>query len=327
MLPLLGLLVCGALPGAGPPGADVLVVSLRTSAVSSGNAVRVGDVAGLEGATQAVRQFAARLDLADVPRSGQTVTVTREQLAYRLRLAGLDAARFRMEGAARASVTAGRCQVTGDEIVAAAKQFLVARLPWYPQDVTVELAQPAQPVVEVAGSRDQVRLDPELPSTGNLLGRVAVNVIVTAHGERLRQVPVYFDVKLFQQVAVAVRRIEPGEALGVQNLRFERMAVEGFAAPLTAADDLTGRRAKRALPAGQVIAAADAEVPAAQAPVLVKARELVRVMTRVGPLTLTVLGEAQQDGREGQIIRVRNTDSGRVVQGRVIAPSLVEVEP
>jgi flagella basal body P-ring formation protein FlgA len=80
------------------------------------------------------------------------------------------------------------------------------------------------------------------------------------------------------------------------------------------------------VPAGQVLVSADMEVAAAEDPVLVKAHDSVRLVAAVGNLRVTALGEALQDGRSGQTIRVRNVDSGRVVSGHIVGPSVVEVD-
>jgi hypothetical protein len=61
-------------------------------------------------------------------------------------------------------------------------------------------------------------------------------------------------------------------------------------------------------------------------PVLVKCRDVVRLVTRVGDLDVVATGEAMEDGRAGQDIRLRNVDSGRMVRGRVADRSTVEVD-
>ena len=61
-------------------------------------------------------------------------------------------------------------------------------------------------------------------------------------------------------------------------------------------------------------------------PVLVKQRDLVKLVARVGNLRVTALAEAQQDGRAGDHVRVRNVDSRKDVLGRVVGRGLVEVE-
>jgi flagella basal body P-ring formation protein FlgA len=63
-----------------------------------------------------------------------------------------------------------------------------------------------------------------------------------------------------------------------------------------------------------------------EAPVLVQAREPVRLIARKGVLKVTVpVAEALQSGKKGQVIRVRNLQSNQVIAGVVVARGEVEV--
>ena len=48
-------------------------------------------------------------------------------------------------------------------------------------------------------------------------------------------------------------------------------------------------------------------------------------VAKVGQLRLTAVGEALQDGLAGEMIRVRNVDSNKIVSGRVLECAVVEV--
>jgi hypothetical protein len=60
--------------------------------------------------------------------------------------------------------------------------------------------------------------------------------------------------------------------------------------------------------------------------VIIKARDSVKIIAHIGTGHIEAVGEAQQDGYVGQVIRVRNVDSNRVVHGRVDASGTVVVE-
>ncbi len=89
---------------------------------------------------------------------------------------------------------------------------------------------------------------------------------------------------------------------------------------------LAGKRAKRALSAGQVLIGQDLESASAMDPILVKQQGLVKLVARLGPIQVVADCEALQDGHKGQLIRVRNIDSRNIVVGRVVDRSLVEAE-
>ena len=44
---------------------------------------------------------------------------------------------------------------------------------------------------------------------------------------------------------------------------------------------------------------------------------MVKVVAYIGPVRIEASGEAMQEGRTGEVIRVRNIESSRVVHGRI----------
>jgi flagella basal body P-ring formation protein FlgA len=215
--------------------------------------------------------------------------------------------------------------VTEDDLLQAARDALLDKLTARSEDVSVALAESAPLPPLALGDKDELRLDAEPREPVSAPGRVRVDVALRVNGERAGVVPLVVDVKVYQSVAVAARRIEAGEALGAENVRFERHALDAAGGGLTAKDLAPGRKARRAIAAGQVVPAAAVE-PLADNPILVRQRDLVKVVARVGTLRVTALAEAEQDGRAGDRIRVRNVDSKKEIVGRVVSRGLVEVE-
>jgi flagella basal body P-ring formation protein FlgA len=129
-----------------------------------------------------------------------------------------------------------------------------------------------------------------------------------------------------QWVAVSMGRIPRGEMLSFDNIRFDHRSVAGVPNYLTSTNGVIGKKCKRLILPGQILTAADVEDMVADNPVLVKPRELIKIVARVGSMKLTALGEALQEGRAGQFIRVQNLSSKNIVLGRVTDYSVVEVE-
>lgn len=86
------------------------------------------------------------------------------------------------------------------------------------------------------------------------------------------------------------------------------------------ASEVIGYAARRRLRAGQMLRLTDVEVP-----VLVEKNAIVTMVLKMDDMTLTVQGRAQDRGAEGDFIRVLNTDSMQTVEGRVVAPNIVEI--
>lgn len=60
-------------------------------------------------------------------------------------------------------------------------------------------------------------------------------------------------------------------------------------------------------------------------PFAVSQGQQVRLIYSTGSLQITALGMPLQDGSIGEMIRVRNTDSGLTVSGTILGPGIVQV--
>jgi flagella basal body P-ring formation protein FlgA len=85
-------------------------------------------------------------------------------------------------------------------------------------------------------------------------------------------------------------------------------------------NDLIGMTPRRTLREGQPVRLSDLEKPK-----IVKKGEIITITLKNGPLNLTAKGKAMDHGAKGDIIRVMNTTSKRVIEGQVNAPQRVIV--
>lgn len=81
------------------------------------------------------------------------------------------------------------------------------------------------------------------------------------------------------------------------------------------ADDLIGMTPRRSLTSDKPVRMADLERPQ-----IVKKGELITMVLKNGPMTLTAKGKALDNGAKGDLIRVLNTESNRTIEAEIIAP-------
>jgi len=118
----------------------------------------------------------------------------------------------------------------------------------------------------------------------------------------------------FRQVVVAATNLPAGQVLQRDSLKLDRMEADKISkAHYLESQGLEGQELLRAVRAGEPIRVSDLR-PAT----LVKRGEMV-LMTIGTPATfeISVKAEAMQDGRVGEQIKLRNTESGRTLSGVV----------
>lgn len=295
--------------------AEPVTIELQPQSKVQFAIVTVGNVARLSGGDAALRDQIARLDLADLKPREQNLSISRRVVEYRLKLAGIDAASVLITGAERSSITSDRRVITAEEVVAAARLEVEHWLTVPREGVTIELAKPvAVRLPEVpAGEAVAITAFPHVKPVG--LGRVQMHVVISTAEEKLLSLGVDLDVKPLNRTAEA----------GAQGAAPRMMPMNNFEpAP-------TGPATRTALvnspdPASQVIPASATTMSSPEASTVIRPRQRVTMLVRSGGLSVTAVGEAQQEGRLGQTILVQNVDSRKMVSARVSGPGTVEVE-
>jgi hypothetical protein len=275
---IFAVIACGFGNGTASAQNNVVNIVLTPEAMLDDTVVYLDQIAKLSGGPISLRQRIARLDVAEFKLHTERTTVSGDQVKFRLLLAGIGAAQFRVSGAQRTLVLASDEPIAARTILAAADKAMRSRYPSVgaPKDVIAPLMR-----LELA---DRVEFDARIPISAPRTGAARVDVIILVNGKPRESVPVNFD-------------------------------VDARSTPLkTSPFQLESRPAFRP------------EMPKEKSEFLIKTRDLVKIVAVVGSAHIEATGEAQQDGRLGEIIRVKNVESNRTVNGRIESRGIVLVD-
>lgn len=124
-------------------------------------------------------------------------------------------------------------------------------------------------------------------------------------------------------VLIPARVIYPGETISLATLKQVTLAAGRHKpkAVATEARQLDGKIAKRTLLPGRYIPA-----NAVRDAWLVEQGASVQVYFLVGQLTITAAAVTLQPGAAGDLVRVRNVDSGKVLSGTVMSDGSIRID-
>jgi flagella basal body P-ring formation protein FlgA len=308
------VLLAAAPAWADEPGAALSVHLPRTAAVRA-DALTLGMVSVVRAEDGAVAGRAADIPLGRAPWSKEELVLDRSTILGRLASHGLPADRVAFTGADKVVVTRAERTVPSEEVVKAAEAFLERTRPG-PTGCRWRLAAPPRDLTVPEGTATvlEARLVPH-----GVRGQVQVEVAAMAEGRKLAAASVLFRLAYVHRQTCATRDIPEGAPITHENARIETRLADG---PEPA--DWTppyGLLAARLIPAGTIILPGLAR--AAKPELLVRRSESV-VMRIIGDgFQITALGQALEDGRQGDLIRVRNVDSKRIVVAKVVGDGTV----
>jgi len=121
------------------------------------------------------------------------------------------------------------------------------------------------------------------------------------------------------EILVTTTALSAGRGIAGADLTLERRDITTIPDALSEPAAVVGQSSRRSLRSGQIV-----QRQMLVAPMLVRRGDAVHVVARSGPVEVTTSGEALDAGRSDDIIRVRNTATGKVIRTRVRASGTVE---
>ena len=286
-------------------------VELREIVTLNSTEVNLSDVARIEG-SQLERELLSKVRIASVPPCREK-EISKEEVARKivsfLRVNGISLKEIRVSGPEKVLLKFPCKKLGGEHLKKLIESYLAKHYPdyelLYVPDVKVEL--PA------GGYREVLNLE----SLGRRYGRFLYEI--RSGGKVLKKIWLPVRVERKVKVVVAARPISRGERITLSDLKLQTVRESSARGGTDNLKLFVGAKARRDILPGEVLKESDVVPNFA-----VKRGMPVRVVYRKGALRVELLGIALQNGMVGNIIKVKNPSTGKVILCRVTGSGSVE---
>jgi flagella basal body P-ring formation protein FlgA len=308
-----GVGICGE--GGGEKG---LRIYLPREIVVSGETIELGEIGIVQGSESEV-DTAQGIGLGRFALGGQQIVVDRGTILSRLASEGIKASEVSISGAERVTVRRHERIIESEHFVEAARAFLKRQSVYSSASSIEPMLKPKDLVLGDSGGAISLVVK-EVRYGNKFKPKVCVSVL--EDGVNKGECEIVFKLVYACRRAIAQVNIPVGTVIRSEHIKIE--TVENSAPEPSGWSEPYGMVAKRLIKAGDVVSAKVAGPPVA--PILIKRKQQVFLKIEKGGLYISALGEALEDGKVGDYIRVRrglNRDA-RIVVGCVKADGTIE---
>ncbi len=286
----------------------------RKASVIEGNP-RIVDVVKIKAPKWAIKAVSRkRLNLS--LKRGKSVYVSRSKILKPI-LDILDGGELIIRGEKRVLVTRRNNFITPDELEnliksELKKKGLLKGFRWY-----LSLVYPRKGI-EVSSCVSRVKIDGLRLKSGRQIIGVS---IIGSSGRLLKKLNVSVDLTIMQRIPVASRELERGRILGSDDVVMKYVDISRIPRGVCMRkEEIVGKRLRRGMRRGEAFISSYLEdIP------LVRSGSPVYIIAESGFLRVTAIGRALESGKKGDIIRVRNISSKKIVYGEVVEKGIVKV--
>lgn len=342
----------------GEPGAAALAGSIRVyaTAVVTGDSVRLEDVCELNGFDTETTERLGAVVVAPSPAAGGSrllnLDAIRPAIAGAVKLSGVtirgatqcavsrpsdslpkstaESASKRVarptsnpKVAPTATGAAAHPAAKPDELMVSLRQAVVdhfnQEFARYGGTAEIVFDHTSDQVLDLSGPAYQFRVRSK---QAQWLGLCPLEVDVLAAGSVVQTVPLVVQATMTRHVVVAKRTINQDATIQAADVNLAALSFTKF-------DDLgvsdpsqvIGQRAKRVISAGALV-----EMGSLESVPLVLRGQLVTIVSEVAGIRVVTTGKAAQDGRRGEVIKVRSVDDKKVEFDAIVtAPGQVRI--
>lgn len=313
------LLLCIAASLARGKGDAKVALYLPEKSSVIGPFYTLGEVVLVTGPDRETEDRFRKVQVGKAPPAGDKVEVTRGSLLYAVRKAGFSAENVRFEGAERTEIRTQSQKFRLKELLPEIKTFILGQLDARGDDIDVQWVG-AEKELTLPSGEVTIRIKPSL--TGKYDGTVFLHGDLQVDGRLVKQTNFRVQVDRFRSWVMTKKAIGKGEKFTEGNLALTRTPLRGnVKGGFSTLKDVLGRTAVMQLAPEKILRASDVLDPP-----LVHHGDIVQGIVEMGNVQISAQFRAVEDGKTGDVIRVENTSSHKLLNGKVVDERTVVIQ-
>lgn len=221
---------------------------------------------------------------------------------------------------AAAGLSGFACAATLSEgqIRAIVKSHIEKNMQWDPAAFRIEFPVPLAPQ-EFKG---KITWQVQERRSEEFIGESVFNVRFYENGILVRELPIPVKMEAAQDVLVSTKPLSRETVLGPDDVKIvKKWYVRMPSTVLTDAEEAIGKVLTQSIRANGEITKAMLKTP-----LMIRRGNIVRIVAESGSLAITTVGLSEDNGGRGDIVRVKNLSSNKIVYAKVVDQALVRVD-
>lgn len=300
--------------------AELINIDIKEQITLPEKQIVLGDVAVVACQNNALAKQISNIKMGQTPWPGNTLRIGKDIISMRLAAEGVGLSNVTFSGAEAVSVSVESIKLTGQEIAEKAKEYLIPRLPWDDEDVLVELERlPADMIVPKG--QNNVRLEISDTDVNKDRGAIQLLASVIVDDKVFSKFRVFFRVHIFENVVVTRKSLGRMETLKEGDIFLKRTETTNLAGiTFNKVEDLIEKRTLRPIRPYSVITFDMVETPPA-----VRKGDVIKLFIKKENFMVVTKGISKEDGKKGEVIRVKNFETHKELYGKIIDSETVAI--
>ena len=294
-----------------------LEITLLPESEVTTSVVTLGDIATFSEESALSKALSSR-HISAAPSLSKKLTITKQTVIDKLHRQLDDSQQLQWNGSLSTVITRQSIRITAADMENSIQEFIFDQVEDLPvAEYSFTPRQLPLPFLIPTGTLDLT----VIPSDPNIIGSKRFSLIYKVNNKVIKNISIRGALKAMASVAVLRESVRKNTIIQPGMVEMKTKNLSELRSPCTNLQMVIGKKLIKSQRSGSVLDINHIEFP----PVVHKG-QLVKMIVQQNGLHLTATGMASMDGKQNQIIRVKNLRSNKNVYCKVSSPGIVEVQ-
>ncbi len=287
-------------------------INIKKFTKVKGDTVYLKDIADIKakGEEIAFIKFLKNLPITQSPKPNKNIVITKNQLIFLFQKNHISTNGFSFNGAESCIITRDYKKLSTEKIEKNIQTFIKKN---FENTKLISINLPDKTfLIPSTNIREKIHLKSES------LKHLYLEYQIYESGKLIYKIPITANIKRYMQVVQAKRDIPKGKILISEDLKIAEIEFKRRSGYITEIENAVGKVAKRDIKKGMIL-----KNSLLKPDYKVKRRKNVKIIYRNKNINIELVGLALEDGAVGDVIKVKNISSGKVILCKVIKENTV----
>lgn len=302
---------------------DRMIITFFPKPVVPGETIFLGDIAKITGKNKEWIEAAKSIKIGRSPSFGKTRKISTDGITDHIRDSlsrqGVDLASVNLAFLKEIYVTRNYLEISQDRIKEIFIRYIKAHLTQDESRVVIKNIHSPGRIILPPG---KVTYQVIAPDGTDFIDRVGLIILFSIDNTPRKKIMVTGLVEIYQDVVCTGHFLKKHHLIKEGDIRIERRSSKYLPRDVIfKPEEVIGKRTRRAIKINKPLRSNFLEMPP-----LVKRGDMVTILAESGNFLIKTLGEVQEKGSRGKVVRVVNISSRKGIYARVINSNTVRVE-
>ena len=296
----------------------IVSITLKEHSNISGERIFLNKIANIDGDKKEIKEFGP-IYIGRLPLQEMTRIINKDYIKLRIKQTKADISKVVLIGPEKIKVTRASREISEEEIREIVEAFLLRRIQRRRENVELKISYNGKILVP---SHKEISYEVIPFKALNQNNIYLLDVIFKADSRIVEKIRVTSKIDRRIPVFFTSRPIDRHQIISENDVFMEERRISDLPQKVIwELEDVIGKRARRNIPANTILRKNLLEHSS-----LIKKGDLVTILAESKTLKITTKGEAREKGSKGDVIKVRNLSSKKIIGGLVLDKSTVKIE-